>query len=1012
MIYVFQLQVKIRSGMFEDLTSLSFFANPTRAKELFLELAQEDPIAQEKLEGALPILLKELHESPAPDMALANLAHFSQMIISRMTFFSSLKQNPALTQMLITLFGQSQFLSDALIRNPEYFDWFIDSAMLSAAKSRQEMFDELEPMVGLFTTHESRLNALRRFKRREMLRIGLRDLMQKADLETLTQELAYLADACLEMAYQICDKELQKKFGTPIEENDPKQTATFAVIGMGKLGGIELNYSSDIDVIFIYSDEGKTNGPVSISNHEFFTKLAQNMIEAISGLTKEGYLFRLDARLRPEGDSGPLARSLASCENYYFSFGETWERLALIKARYCGGDARLAEDFLKRIDPFIYHKYTGYGEIEDLHQMKRRIDSQIAQKGATYRNVKLGYGGIREIEFSVQLLQLLYGGKHSSLKHLGTLPCLRELTRLHFIAPDEESFLREAYIFLRNVEHKLQIMHAQQLHTFPEAPKELSLLSARMGFKKTGKATLDQLFLDYYKALTQKVHALYTQLFKLPDDKTAPTRERYDWLFEKKPDTTKCENLLKPLGFMNSQKAIENLRLLAKGPSYMNLPPRVEKLFMELLPSILQAAPHAADPDQALNNLERFVLAQGSRATFYEVLIQNPKVVELLLTLFGGSQFLSDLLLSQPDLLGIVTLPGEIERKKELAQLTLQLEALQQSETDSKKKKLLLKRFKNEEMLRISLRDLLGLISITDFFNEFSDLADAVLKGAMELIVKKEAVDFAIIGLGKCGGRELSYSSDLDLIFVSKAGIEENDQAASHILNLLNHPDGGGEIFKIDLRLRPDGEKGPLAPSIDRYRQYYQSESATWEKQSLTKARFICGNYELGKQFLELRQQILFTKPISDSEKNEIIRMRERIEKERNKAKVDEKEIKLGAGGIVDVEFIVQFLQLKHGEKIEAFHSQSSLTLLDAFQAEKILSKKDYQILKTGYLFLRTLENKLRIVNNRPLDKLPKDPQELTHCAKRMGYADSEKLLTELEQHTRQVRQVYLTILK
>ncbi len=999
------------------MNDFSFFINSEKAEKQLQEIAGDDPIAQKRLDEILPLLLSELKESPDPNMALDNLNHFSQMIISRMAFLSSLKQNPAVTQMILTLFGHSQFLSDALIRNPEYFDWFIDSSILRETKTREEMFEELHNMVGLFTTRDSKLNAMRRFKRREMLRIGLRDLMKTADLEANTLELSYLADVCLEMATSVCLEELTKQFGNPMEESNPEKVALFTTIGMGKLGGKELNYSSDIDVMFLYSDEGDTSGSPSISNHEFFTKLAQNIIQVIGGMTKEGYLFRIDARLRPEGDAGPLVRSIVSYENYYASFGATWERLALIKARYCAGDAALANEFLEMINPFIYHRYIGISEIEDLHHMKSRIDAQIAQKGTTYRNVKLGYGGIREIEFSVQLLQLLYGAKNKSLKKLGTLPCLRELKKLKFIEETEEIFLKEAYIYLRHAEHKLQIMHAQQLHTFPEDPEQLALFSARMGFKADKKQTLDQAFLNHYQELTEQVHKLYGHFFKLPEELSSEKKENLDWLLEEKVDPEKLKEKLEPIGFLHFEQAHKNFILLAKGPSYMHVPVRTQKTFAALLPSLIEALTHAPDPDQALNNLERFVLAQkGSRSSFFEVLLQNQNVMDLLLTLFGSSHFLSDLLIASPNLFGSLTLPGEIETKRTEKELSEKITPQLNSEKERSKKITLLKSFKNEEMMRISLRDLLNLISLTEFFKEYADLSDVVLSNALAIATEGKEVSLAIIGLGKQGGAELSYSSDLDMVIVSRNGNHTENEAAAELIQIMNNKSDGNELYKVDMRLRPDGDKGPLAPSIETYQRYYKEKSATWEKQSLTRARFICGDPELGKEFEAIRQETIFKQSADPSIKEEIRTMRTRIEKERSKVKANEKEIKLGAGGIVDIEFIAQYLQLTHGHTSPKLQTTSTLETLVALSQAKHLSSQSTSSLKEGYLFLRALENMLRIVNNQALDKLPTDAAGLQHCAKRMGYSDtskalaSEQLINDLDQTSAKIREIYLSV--
>jgi len=727
------------------------------------------------------------------------------------------------------------------------------------------------------------------------------------------------------------------------------------------------------------------------------------------------------------GSPAPLVRSLESYENYYASFGETWERLALIKARHAAGDKELGVAFTKMIDPFIYQKHIGFGAIEDLHKMKNRIDQQIAKKGTTFRNVKLGYGGIREIEFSVQLLQLLFGGEMTSLKGLGTLASLKALNEHNFITAEEESFLAEAYTFLRHVEHKLQIMHEQQLHTLPLDKDELNRFALRMGFAAKDKKEPRTLFLDHYKKTTERVHQLYKQFFKLPKEKE-PTEavKSIEFIFEEKVDKKEVEKILQPLGFIDVEKARENCLILSKGPPYMHVPIRTQKLFLELAPFVLEAASKSPDPDKALDNLERFVRALGSRGTFYEVLLQNPKVLELLFTLFGSSQFLSEALMAKPDLFSIITSPGELGTKKDRSKLRQTIDASLKESTDILEQMNFIRRFTSEELLLISLRDLLGFISLEEFFEEYSQLADAVTETAMNCVIDKMAKEstahpmpgLAIIGMGKFGGAELSYSSDLDLLFVAeKNNTDLAHNASAQIIDFLSRNTEAGVAFKSDARLRPNGNQGPLAPTIDAYREYYQKHCATWEKQSLTKARFICGDEKLGQVFMALRDEIIYTSPVTEKETKEILHMRERIEKERSKAKKGEKEIKLGAGGIMDIEFAVQYGQLKWGCKNEALRSPQTLQALAALFNQNYLAKKEAEVLEQGYRFLRSLENKLRIVRNISLDKLPNDPAELEHCARRMGYHDqpgkaaSQQLLDDLSTHTQAIRETYLKLL-
>lgn len=409
-------------------------------------------------------------------MALNNLERYADAVIDRGFLFLLFRDSPKSLDLLLTLFGSSQYLSDVLIRYPQDLHWLLEPGVLRRVKSKEEMVEELDGLLARARSQQRAWTALRRFKMRETLRIGLQDLLSNVDLTGVTQQLSLMADVTLQRAYEVCRDELVHRHGEPrcVGPSGDKVSG-FTIIGMGKLGGGELNFSSDIDLLFVYDGEGETTGLAgpsgaligSVSNHEFFTRLGENVIKAIGELTSEGRVFRVDMRLRPEGKAGPLAYSLRGYELYYESWGQTWERMALIKARPVAGDPILGETFLKLIAPFVYRRSLDYSAIGEIRAMKDRINAKVERDQETFRHVKLGYGGIREVEFIAQTFQLLYGARDPWIREPNTLRALQRLADRGHITADEHATLAAAYTFLRTVEHRLQILHYLQTHTMP-----------------------------------------------------------------------------------------------------------------------------------------------------------------------------------------------------------------------------------------------------------------------------------------------------------------------------------------------------------------------------------------------------------------------------------------------------------------------------------------------------------------------------------------------------------------
>jgi glutamate-ammonia-ligase adenylyltransferase len=491
--------------------NLQLIAAEPREKQLFSEIIEE--------------FLDCIARSPDPDQALNFFERFARATYSKAQLLSYLSASPYTLELLAKLFGSSPFLSEILIRNPTYLYWIADPQTLEQDKPKTMLTRELAATLRPLYTRERKLEALCLFKRRELLRIGVRDLLRKSSVEETTVVLSILAEVLIQKVYEICDQFLQRRYGTPLRTHglEKRIPASFTILGMGKLGGGELNFSSDVDLMYLYDSEkgqtsglrGKTQG-APISNIEYFKRLSQEITNALSGLTDEGYLYRVDLRLRPEGKSGEIAYPLKGYMHYYTSRGETWERLALLKAWPIAGSQALGKRFLKEVFPFIYQRPFSHKHLQEVSSLKARIDHKIRVRGQSQLNVKLGTGGIREIEFIVQSLQIAFGEKMARIRERNTLKALRKLRRYQLLTQEAYAHLHEAYIFLRNVEHSLQMVHEFQTHLLPDNPQELGLCALRLGYTdKDGISAKDQFMRDY-QLYTGRVHHIFRDLFDSP----------------------------------------------------------------------------------------------------------------------------------------------------------------------------------------------------------------------------------------------------------------------------------------------------------------------------------------------------------------------------------------------------------------------------------------------------------------------------------------------------------------
>jgi glutamate-ammonia-ligase adenylyltransferase len=949
-----------------------------------------------------------LKKSPSPLLATTHLLRLIENSGPKSIQQIPAAELPALLRML----GSSIYLSDILIREGTSWPELFLRQLKVSQKTVAEHLATLEEPVRHSKSLEEFCAALRRHKQREYARIGARDLLPSVSLEETVRELTALAEACLHAAYLFCRAQVERERGK-LDLPNNRGMNRFAVLGMGKLGGAELNFSSDVDVIFLYEeDEGESSGGVkgSATPREFFTDVAKRMIQAMGEVTEDGFVFRVDLRLRPLGANGPLVQSINSALVYYESWGQCWERAALIKARPVAGELELGAGFLKDVEPFIYRRYLDYTTVEELRHMKLRIENELLDTRSKERNIKLGYGGIREVEFFTQALQLVNGGYVPAVRGQQTMPALAALAEHGFIAGQERDRLVEAYRFLRQVEHKVQIVEEAHAHSVPEGVEEEEWLARRLGYARTGKQSARELFWRDHTLHTTHVRAIFDRLFYgAQKEISAGGASGIGSIWNDLDQQGAIVAELAKIGFADAAKAYENLLSVRDGEVYAPPSPRRLKVMRTLGPALITEIAKAAAPDQALLNLARFAQRIGGRTGFLTLLAEKPETMRLLVTLFAESQFLTDLFLNRPELIDTLIRVDLTQITKPKQTMAIELRAALAEQGDIESQLNALRRYKTEEFIRIGLHDLGGAIDLVPVLHQLSDLADACLQAALdftaeELDQKYGAVAngrFAILGGGKLGGRELDYNSDLDLVFVYDAPEEAETDGGAHgtlpaheyyvrlgqkLLTYVSAPTEEGIAYKIDMQLRPSGKSGPLVSSLDAFREYHRTSSQLWERQALIKTRYVAGDVTLGRTIEEVTENFAYARPLTEEEIGEIHHLRMRMERELAREDDTRFNLKKGRGGLVDIEFLTQMLQLAHGVRARKLRRRDTLEALTALRTNGVLQQSEYRLLFDGYLFLRRLDHRLRLERDQSIDAFDAEPGRLDSIARALGY--------------------------
>ncbi|MCL1926336.1 MAG: bifunctional [glutamate--ammonia ligase]-adenylyl-L-tyrosine phosphorylase/[glutamate--ammonia-ligase] adenylyltransferase [Syntrophorhabdaceae bacterium] len=962
-----------------------------------------------------------------PDLFFLNLSRLGDSV--SIGFLTDSLRDAELRILLGALLGGSEFLPERLANRPEVFKaLFPEKGVLLPLDSAALHREALEEAKRCDSEEEMK-RALRRMKLREMSRIAARDLGGLSSLSQVTEELSSLASAALDGAVRFARKALSDKFGEPMSllPDGTRQPCRFVVLGMGKLGGLELNFSSDVDLVYLYEADRweAQDGKKSLSPHQYFVRVGEAVTRIMQEPTDEGFVFRVDLRLRPEGTRGELAISQRAAEIYYESFGQTWERAALIKARPVAGDISLGEEFLRTLVPFVFRKYMDFTSIVEIKEMKDRINQAAIRGCKGERDLKLGAGGIREIEFFVQAHQLIYGGKEPSLRLRGTLEALEALLLPRLVTEREREELAEAYVFLRTLEHRIQVYQERQTHVLPRLEDDQWRLARAM------KLADPQALLEALDARTDAVCGIYSRLFGAGRQEIASgVPPEIQELFLPGPMPLDASERLSLLGFKDAEIARKNLEILRDGPPRIRISQRARQYLNRIAPKILHCATKSPDSDMALVHMERFLSAVGARTMFYALLFEKPKVIESIVRLFGSSRYLSGILLRHPELLDTflrTDLDVPFKSKSDMrTRLASDLEACSGLEDELD----VLRRFKNLETLRVGIHDMGGALSIEEGMVQLSSLADALLTHALA-VARREVryrfgvpidaetgleASFAVMGLGKLGAEELSYHSDLDIIFLySGAGESAPDpdgqrefrkisnqeyfaKVAQRLISVLTTMTREGYVYRLDTRLRPSGNAGTLVTSLEAFQRYHDGAAQLWERQALLRCRFVTGNREFGKKVEELAKDIIFGRPLPSDTAEEIHRLRTRMEVELGRESEDRLNLKVGRGGVVDVEFAVQYLQLLYGAVEPCVRARSTLKALYELRRSGIIPADQFKALDDGYRFLRSLDARLRISHDSSIDQF--DPNLL-----------EPETVGRYRKETGKIRKVYLELL-
>jgi len=887
-------------------------------------------------------IIESALKTPEPRRAERNLQRLAEVMpIERLSpYISEIAQ----------LFASSQFLANFSIRRPKDLLWALDR--LKTPPEKKTILEDL--VLPADTGLEDFMDLIRVFKKRWLLRITLRDILGITDIEGSMRELTSLSEVIIEGALKRALIEAEKRYG------EPPRGDRLSVIGLGKLGGEELNYSSDIDIIFVYdSEEGQTSGVLSptgvrigrLSTHEFYIKVVELFSRILSQTRQEGPAYRVDLRLRPQGQKGELSMPLSGYADYYESWGRTWEKMVLLRARPVAGDLETGIKFMEIAGRFLWGMKADYSEIEDIRSMKKKIDATFLRD-----DIKRGWGGIREAEFFVQTFQLLYGADISSLRAHRLFEAIEALKEMSIVPEKDLNYLWQDYLYLRRVEHYLQMMDDLQVHTLPSGKEDLDALSRRLGHKDSRQ------FLSTLKVKRMQIKSMYNSLLGTKEDINTEAQS----LLEEALEDEEIEGFLSFRGISDIRAGLMNLKKIREGAASLK-----RELFTSVMPELLEEALRAENPDRAIAGLEGLFSALHIKESHLTAFSENRQLLKGIVKVLALSPLLSRALLSDPEYLN--RLIEEFPIRKTLMKMRAEIARLSPDISS-------LVAYKTSEEIRLGAFFLMNIIKTFDLLRYLSHLAEASLDALLR--EAEEADGLSVIALGKLGGREITFGSDLDIVFVSEK--ESDAKRAEDLVKSISSYTPKGLLYQVDLRLRPDGSKGAIVKTIEGYRDYYEKSAWGWEIQALLRARHIGGSKILGSKFMAMAREIIIKKG-REVEKEEVSSMRKKIIE--GASKKDGIDIKLGPGGIEEIEFYAQWLALRYANQYPSLIVQNTTLLIRRLGVLGLLNK---EVFLPSYEFLRRLETFLRL---NEVDSPEKEPLS----ARFMGFSDIDGLIRHIE---------------
>jgi glutamate-ammonia-ligase adenylyltransferase len=811
--------------------------------------------------------------------------------------------------------------------------------------------------------------ALRQLRKRVMLRLIVRDLGGLADLAEVTATVTALADVAIDHACTHLRASMREQYGEPVGQ-ESAQVQQLMVVGMGKLGGRELNVSSDIDLVFLYGEDGETTGPRAVSNSEYFTRLARRLIAALGEITSEGFVFRVDMRLRPYGESGPLVCNLNMFENYLVTQGREWERYAWIKGRLISGGHE--QELAALVRPFVFRRHLDYGAIASMRGLHAQIRQEVKRRDMA-DNIKLGRGGIREIEFTAQVFQLIRGGREAALRIQPTLEVLRVLAERRLLPDAAVQELCAAYDFLRRLEHRLQYLDDQQTQMLPRAEEDRKIVAATMGCADWPAFEAE---LDRHRRI---VSSHFEEIFSTSGDsreEAVPHALAGTVTIDLGADTETLQRSLDALGYVDTGSLAARAVALKTGSRYRQMPASGQARLDALLPRILEAAAAHDNRNAAADNLFNLIESIGRRESYLALLLEYPQCLTAVAKLAATSRWAAEYLGQHPILLDELLDARALHAPLDPSALARSLEPqLAEHSGDIERQMDTLRHFKHAHTFRLLAQDLAGELALETLSDHLSDLAciclEAVTRLAWDNLRSRHRAEprFAIVGYGKLGGKELGYASDLDIIFLyddpSPEASEVYSRLALRINTWLTTVTSAGVLYDTDLRLRPDGAAGLMVSSFEAFDAYQRNKAWVWEHQALTRARHVAGDADIGRRFEALRCEILRQPREAAPLRSEVAAMRRRM-LDAHPNTSDLFDIKHDRGGIIDVEFIVQYLVLANAAmhaaltanagNIALLRKAAELDLIDAGLADEV---------RDAYRTYRQLQHGLRLRGER-----------------------------------------------